>query len=191
MAKVIRNCWVYKPYGRWHRYLPRRHDGISEYEFKIERATAEEFPEKMDGEPPKLWLAWVYREMTGEPHWTRKRVTDLFGEDWKPGKMAIFKNTPAFNDKLWHVKHLIEVRPLTFPNGEPTENDVNSLEVFPDGRCVVDPTIAVKEDQLKLLDESKQMKQNYLVSRNMSKYARFKDIFEDNVYTPSNVSVME
>lgn len=43
--------------------------------------------------------------------------------------MAIFKNTPSQNRELWRVKHMIEIRPLIFPNGEPTMDDINSLEV--------------------------------------------------------------
>ncbi len=49
--------------------------------------------------------------------------------------MTVFKNTAAFNAQLWHVKHLLELRPLTFPHGEPTVDDVNYIEVR--ALCVV------------------------------------------------------
>lgn len=43
--------------------------------------------------------------------------------------MFVFKNTASQNAELWPLKHLIEIRPLYFPNGEPTADDVNALEV--------------------------------------------------------------
>lgn len=43
--------------------------------------------------------------------------------------MFIFKNTASQNTELWPLKHVIEVRALSFPNGEPTIDDVNALEV--------------------------------------------------------------
>ena len=50
--------------------------------------------------------------------------------------MRIFPNTAAWNDRLWKIKHLIELRPLTFPKGEPTMDDVRYTEIRPDGRLV-------------------------------------------------------
>ncbi|VDK22541.1 unnamed protein product [Anisakis simplex] len=145
----------------------------------------------MVGEPPKLWLAWVYRKPSGEPHWTKTRLKKLFGEDVKPGKMEIFKNTATQNAELWHVKHLIELRPLTFPNGEPTIDDVNAIEIFADGRCVIDRRLVCDEEQLRLADPEKQMTGSYLSSMLGKRYHGYKDIYEDNVYTPSNISVID
>lgn len=51
--------------------------------------------------------------------------------------MEIFKNTAAQNSELWHVKHLIELRPLTFPNGEPTLEDVHAIEVCSNSLCYI------------------------------------------------------
>uniref|UniRef100_A0A914RNH5 Uncharacterized protein n=1 Tax=Parascaris equorum TaxID=6256 RepID=A0A914RNH5_PAREQ len=105
--------------------------------------------------------------------------------------MEIFKNTAAQNSELWHVKHLIEIRPLTFPNGEPTLEDVHAVEIFADGRCVIDRRLACDETQLRLADPQKQMTTGYLSSQLAHRYYTFKDVFEDNVYTPSNISVLD
>jgi large subunit ribosomal protein L30 len=43
--------------------------------------------------------------------------------------MEIMKNTASTNEALWHIKHLIELRPITFPYGEPTIDDVGHIEV--------------------------------------------------------------
>lgn len=37
----------------------------------------------MEGEPPKLWLAWIYRSASGEPHWTKKWLEKLFGKNFQ------------------------------------------------------------------------------------------------------------
>ncbi|KAK6034872.1 hypothetical protein COOONC_27619 [Cooperia oncophora] len=136
MAKVIRTRWVYRPHGRWHRYLPRRNDGIKEFdyekggslsEFKAE-LMSQSFEEPKAG-PSKLWMAWLYRDLSGEPKWTKARVSKLFGPDPKVGRMEVFPNTSAYNEELWHIKHLIELKPMTFPNGEPTADDIYGVKV--------------------------------------------------------------
>lgn len=43
--------------------------------------------------------------------------------------MEVLINSAAMNDKLWNVKHLIELRPITFPNGEPSEGDIYNTTV--------------------------------------------------------------
>ncbi|VDL79174.1 unnamed protein product [Nippostrongylus brasiliensis] len=71
MAKVIRSRWVYRPHGRWHRYLPRRNDGVKEYDYSKGGSLAEfkdEFMRESHDEPKegpsKLWMAWLYRDLS-------------------------------------------------------------------------------------------------------------------------------
>ncbi|VDN54934.1 unnamed protein product, partial [Dracunculus medinensis] len=182
--------WVYKK-THSYKYLPRRQDGPKEFDYTSNQVDPENFPEKMEGEPPKLWLAWIYRSASGEPHWTKKWLEKLFGKNFQPGEMAIFKNTPSQNRELWRVKHMIEIRPLIFPNGEPTMDDINSLEVFADGRCIIDKRLACDPAQLQIMDSRKQLSSGYLSFRLKQRYDSYKDIFEDNVYTPSNISVLD
>lgn len=42
---------------------------------------------------------------------------------------VVIPNTPHYNSMLWEVKHLIRLKPLKFPNGIPTEEDIGSLKV--------------------------------------------------------------
>lgn len=37
---------------------------------------------------------------------------------------TIVPNTPHFNQLLWEIKHLINLRPISFPDGIPTEQDI-------------------------------------------------------------------
>lgn len=191
MAKVIRNQWVYKKDGHWYRYLPRRNDGPKEFDYQANMAGPEHFPEKMKSKPPKLWLAWIYRDYSKDSYYIKNKIEKLFGKDAKPGKMFVFKNTASQNAELWPLKHLIEIRPLCFPNGEPTADDVNALEVFPDGRCIVDKHLSCEPSKLQVLDPQKQMSSSYLCSRLRSRYNRSQDIFETNVYTAKNVTLIE
>lgn len=105
--------------------------------------------------------------------------------------MEVFLNTPAWNERLWRVKHLIELRPLTFPNGEPTADDVGHTRVYSDGRCVVDKRLAVDPSALQLADPRKQMTSKYLSQQSMRLWHQCKDVHEDTVYTPANVSITE
>ncbi|KAM3723519.1 39S ribosomal protein L30 [Dirofilaria immitis] len=191
MAKVIRNQWVYKKTGHWYRYLPRRNDVSKEFNYEKYMAGPEHFPEKMEGKPPKLWLVWIYRNYWKDPLYIRKKIEKLFGKDVEPGKMFIFKNTVSQNAELWPLKHIIEIRALSFPNGEPTIDDVNALEVFSDGRCIIDEHLACELSQLNVMDPHKQMSNSYLCSRLRSRYNKYQDIFETNVYTTKNVTLIE
>ncbi|KAE9556233.1 hypothetical protein FO519_000572 [Halicephalobus sp. NKZ332] len=174
MAKVIRNRYVYRPHNRWHRYLPLRMDGIKEYNYEENNATPSAFPDPVTDPPSKLWLACL-----------------LFGENATPGEMHVFKNTHSINNELWRIKHLIELRPLTFPNGEPTEADINHTSVLPDGRCIIDRNLNVTADSIKIMDENKQFTSGQLSRKLQYRYAHFKDVYEDTVYNPKNISVVD
>lgn len=191
MAKVIRNQWVYKKSGHWYRYLPRRNDISKEFDYDKQKAGPEHFPDRMKGKPPKLWLVWIYKNYSADRACIKKKIEKLFGKDAEPGKMFIFKNTASQNTELWTLKHIIEIRALSFPNGEPTIDDVNAVEIFPDGRCIVDKRVACESSQLSVMDPNKQMSNSYLCSLLRSRYNKCQDIFETNVYTTKNVTLIE
>ncbi|OZC09652.1 hypothetical protein X798_03346 [Onchocerca flexuosa] len=154
-------------------------------------AGPEHFAEKMETKPPKLWLVWIYRNYSEDPSYIKKKIEKLFGKDAEPGKMFVFKNTASQNAELWPLKHIIEIRALSFSNGEPTIDDVNALEVFPDGRCVVDKRLECEPSFLNMMNPHKQMSNSYLCSRLRSQYNKCQDIFETNVYTAKNITLIE
>ena len=48
------------------------------------------------------------------------------------------KNTPYVNEKLRHISHLIDVRPLRFPHGLPeTESDYDYADLRPSGNLYI------------------------------------------------------
>uniref|UniRef100_A0A0R3PLE7 39S ribosomal protein L30, mitochondrial n=1 Tax=Angiostrongylus costaricensis TaxID=334426 RepID=A0A0R3PLE7_ANGCS len=178
--------WVYRPHGRWYRYLPRRNDSVKEFNYEA-GGSLSEFKEEMASEPlqlheeanisaPKLWMAWLYRDLSGEPYWTKKRVMKLFGTDFVVGRMDVFPNTSAFNEELWHIKHLIELKPITFPDGEPTSDDI--MDLFHN---------RLQHSVIIIL----QWSPKELTSQLASKYYGCKDVFETNVYTNANISIVK
>lgn len=67
--------------------------------------------------------------------------------------VAIVKNIPENNVRLWKIKHLVTVDPIVFPFGEPTENDLNHTFLKDNGECVVTKEIKVDEKRLKAAEE--------------------------------------
>ncbi|KAF1763188.1 hypothetical protein GCK72_011454 [Caenorhabditis remanei] len=198
MAKVIRNRWVYRPDNKWTRYLPRRNDGIKEFDYEKGGATLRHYADEIseDARPKqasKLWMAWLYRDLAGEPKWTKKHVENLFGADFKIGRMEVFRNTELMNEELWKVKHLIELRPIEFANGiEPTDDDVFSTRLQPNGRCeVIQGGHVATENDLKLADDGKQWSRKELGRDLNKKYHQYQSVFEQNVYTPNNITVLK
>ena len=104
--------------------------------------------------------------------------------------MHVFKKCHSINARLWKLKHLIEIKPITFPHGEPTENDVGHIELKPSGECIIDIRLDVEPEQLDL-DRNKKAKQftsGYLLSQTLRKYHQYDRIQEDDVWSDPNVS---
>ncbi|XP_019555248.3 large ribosomal subunit protein uL30m [Aedes albopictus] len=101
------------------------------------------------GEPSKLFRVRRIKPVKGCPHWEKRILRDL--GLYESNAVAVVKNIPENNARLWKVKHLIEVLPIRFPHGEPTEADVNYTFLKENGDCVVVKDItsrAVRDDRL-------------------------------------------
>lgn len=68
-------------------------------------------------------------------------------------RVAIVKNIPEINARLWKVKHLIKIIPITFPYGEPTEDDINHTILKENGQCLVTKTLAPAPEQIAALEK--------------------------------------
>lgn len=53
---------------------------------------------------------------------------------------------------LWKVKHLVSVEPITFPYGEPTEEDINHTKLKECGECIVHKKIGVDVKRVEATD---------------------------------------
>lgn len=115
-------------------------------------------------EPAKLFRVERIKPVRGNPFWERRILRDLgiievpklFGRlmclnlltrsFFQRGKyVAIVKNIPENNARLWKIKHLIHITPIRFPFGEPTLEDVNHTLLKENGECIVTKKIAVDE----------------------------------------------
>lgn len=124
-------------------------------------------------EPAKLFRVQRIKTAKGRPHWEKRVLIKLgvaksvssfhFQNDiWTSfifcinlqlGDVAIIKNIPEMNMLLYRVKHLIKVDPITFPYGEPTQDDINNTYLTPNGECIVTKDISIDPKRIEATDE--------------------------------------
>ncbi|XP_058458759.1 uncharacterized protein LOC131435166 [Malaya genurostris] len=83
----------------------------------------------------KLFEVRRIKSLKGCPYWEKRILRDL--DLYDSNAIAVVKNIPENNARLWKVKHLIKVSPIRFPFGEPTESDINYTFINENGDCVV------------------------------------------------------
>lgn len=72
-------------------------------------------------------------------------------------EIAIVKNIPENNARLWKIKHLLKITPITFPFGEPSAEDLSYTHLNTNGECIV--VKEIKIDQ-KRIEETTAFKEN-------------------------------
>lgn len=87
--------------------------------------------------------------------------------------IAIVKNIPENNARLWTIKHLIKVTPIVFPYGEPTEKDLHATFLKENGECIVHKDITITEKQVQITENFKN-DQKKLDSDTLKKDSRLK-----------------
>lgn len=98
-------------------------------------------------EPSKLFVVQRIKPIKGTPYWERDLLRQL-KLDGRMGDMIVVKNIPENNARLWKIKHLLKVTPITYPHGEPSLNDVNHTFLKENGECIVTKEIKVDEKRL-------------------------------------------
>lgn len=93
-------------------------------------------------EPSKLLMVWRIAPLLNRPIWEKELIIELGLADHKV-KFAIVMNTASSNKKLWSIKHLIRVKPITYPDGFPTEDDYMGTFLKQTGELVVAPRLRV------------------------------------------------
>lgn len=71
---------------------------------------------------------------------------------FQSGAFCIVKNIPENNARLWKIKHLVKITPITFPYGEPTEADVNHTFLKENGECIVTKQIEVSPERIEVTE---------------------------------------
>ncbi|CAH1154894.1 unnamed protein product [Phaedon cochleariae] len=103
--------------------------------------------------PSKLFRVERIKSLKGAPHW-EKNILKEFKLDGKNNCYAIIKNIPENNQRLWKVKHMIKITPITFPDGFPQPDDVTRLTETGELRIIKNVS-SVEETKLKLIGEFK------------------------------------
>ena len=88
------------------------------------------------------------------------------------------------------MKHLIEIYPVTFPNGEPKLEDLNSVRVLPTGQCFVDRRFNIDQKTLQISDSKtwRQIDSSMASRKAMRRYTQCYEIQEDAPWTLSHRS---
>lgn len=108
-------------------------------------------------EPSKLFMVWRIAPLYGRPIWEKQAIVDL-GLHKDKVKYVIVMNTASNNKFLWSIKHLIRLKPITFPNGFPTEEDAYCTFLKQTGELIVTPRLKVNEEDLERDPEYERIK---------------------------------
>lgn len=79
--------------------------------------------------PSPVHLVWRTHQIRLRPWWEKVVLRKLGLHYQKEYERVLVPNTPHYNRLLWEVKHLIRMKPLTFPDGLPTEADIGRTKL--------------------------------------------------------------
>lgn len=99
-------------------------------------------------EPSKLFMVWRIGSLIHRPIWEKETIIKL-GLHHHKARYAIVKNTASNNKMLWSIKHLIRVKPITFPDGFPTQEDIYGTFLKQTGELVIAERLRVAPDELR------------------------------------------
>ncbi|KAL3056098.1 39S ribosomal protein L30, mitochondrial [Trematomus bernacchii] len=86
-------------------------------------------------QPHKLHIVTRVKSTMRRPYWEKDLVKYLGLE--KAHTPVIHKNTPAVNNQLKFVKHLVRIEPLKTPYGLPTEQDMGDTYINTKGELII------------------------------------------------------
>ncbi|XP_015913814.1 uncharacterized protein [Parasteatoda tepidariorum] len=108
-------------------------------------------------EPSKLFMVWRVAPLIHRPIWEKEIILKL-GLHKDKAKYATVKNTASNNKMLWKVKHLIRLKPITFPDGLPTNDDLYGTFLKQSGELVIAERLKVKPEDLERDPEFERVK---------------------------------
>ncbi|KAK4469859.1 hypothetical protein MN116_007368 [Schistosoma mekongi] len=91
--------------------------------------------QNQSNDPPLLHMVCRLKPLKGIIHYERAILEKYgLGRDTKNHNWVVVKNTPSVNRDLYEIKHLVRVQPVIFKNGLPSESDLLTCRLLPDGR---------------------------------------------------------
>ncbi|CAG2112386.1 unnamed protein product [Medioppia subpectinata] len=134
----------------------RDHTKAYKYPFGINKSAIEEEMNQINElrqhelkQVSPFHLVWRHKDIY-DMAWHERYVLSHLGLHQKePNLRVVLPNTPHFNDLLWKVKHLIQLMPIAFPDGVPTDRDVGSVKLNTNtGVMNVNPNYKVSNERL-------------------------------------------
>lgn len=127
-----------------------------------------EQPWPQDYQPSPVFLVKRVKDLRGVPWWHKQDCERIgLGIFARLDKVVALPNLSYYNALLYRIKHLVEIRPVEFPNGIPTkeEFDVHNAKVTHDGKFLYHPKIGeqskvllgqgpLKADRQKMTEET-------------------------------------
>ncbi|KAH8861880.1 39S ribosomal protein L30 mitochondrial [Schistosoma japonicum] len=91
--------------------------------------------ENQSDKPPLLHMVCRLKPLKGIIHYERAILEKYgLGRDTKNHSWVVVKNIPSVNRDLYEIKHLVRIQPVIFKNGLPSESDLLTCRLLPDGR---------------------------------------------------------
>ncbi|CAO1424819.1 unnamed protein product [Diamesa hyperborea] len=162
---------VRRMYGKHNKKYLYKDGEIVNNIYYYPRNEAQQAVEEQITDPAKLFRVHRIKPVKGNPHW-EKRILRELGLFQKYG-VAIVKNIPENNARLWKIKHLIKIAPITFPQGEPSEEDLHHTYLKENGECIVIKNIDTLNQRLEAAQEFEK-KENLLDGETLRKDSRLK-----------------
>ena len=79
--------------------------------------------------PSPIHMVWRSQPLQARAWWERVIIRRLGLHSPQMYQRVLIPNTPHYNRLLYQIKHLITMKPLTFPDGVPTEKDIGAVRV--------------------------------------------------------------
>ncbi|KAK9502442.1 hypothetical protein O3M35_011221 [Rhynocoris fuscipes] len=101
-------------------------------------------------EPTKLLMIQRVKPFKGNAYWL-KRILKELKLDGKRSDIAIVKNIPENNARLYKIKHLIKITPIKTPKG--ISDDCTMGYLREDGVYLSGKTLAANDDRLRITED--------------------------------------
>lgn len=107
--------------------------------------------EDMNVTPSPVLMVRKIKKLMNEPYWNKHYCEQIGLGRWeKMDKLSFLPNLPSVGLLLHKIKHLVEITPVTFPNGIPEEfdPDKDGSHLSPNGEFVVNQSYKVDLDEI-------------------------------------------
>ncbi|XP_053680193.1 39S ribosomal protein L30, mitochondrial [Anopheles nili] len=173
LGQQLKGLVTVRHYGKPNKKFLYKDGILKDQIYYYPRDNNREIPQ-LEGEPSKLFSVRRLKPIKGLPYW-EKRILRGLGL-YEKNAVAVVKNIPENNARLWKVKHLVEILPITYKYDEPTWADIESTFLKEDGECVVIRKLQTIEDANSKLTAAEEIRnaENRMVGETLRKDSRLR-----------------